>query len=249
MRTLDAQFVDRAQIILLSARGDDEHVAVEECTFPEPLAAAEEEYSAFSPLRHGTGAVIVIIEHEEIVLRMMGEDFLLAGLIDLDGAVAHDMVRRHVQYSRDMRIEALGGLELIAGYLGHRAALAAYAQDLVTERRADVAAHADLIIQGLHQEPEQRHGRGLAIRARHSVDWSLRKAPGHLDLAHDLDAALQSFLHERDAHRHHRRKQHDIHARQQRSLLLSEDDLDAEGTKLLQIEFNILFGLGIAQND
>ena len=216
MRSLDAEFIRAAELMLLTLPADDDeavtHAAAHKDTLLEFFPAAEVADLRLRARLHAARLLVVVVEDDVIVPRLLAEDALLHGLVDLHRAVAHDVVRRHIEQRRDVRVEVLRRLHLVTRDLRRDAAALADAQGLLRQRHTDVAADADLVVMRLEQESEQRRRRRLAVRARHRADRRLRNVIGELHLAHDADALRVGRLDERDAHRHGRRDDDRIHA-------------------------------------
>ena len=232
VRPLDAELIRMAELVFLPLPADDDeavlHITAHEDALFEFLAAAEVADLRHRARLHAARLLVVVVEDEIVVRRLLAEEALLHGLVDLHRAMAHDVVRRHVEHGRDMRVEVLRRLHLVARDLRRDAAALADAHGLLRQRHADVAADADLVVMRLEQQAEERRRRRLAIRARHRTDRRLRDVIGELHLAHDADALFISGLDQRDAHRHGRRDDDRIHALEQALLLWAEGKRNAE---------------------
>ena len=163
-----------AELVFLPLPADDDeavlHITAHEDALFERFATAKIADLRLGALFHAAHLLVVVVEDEVVVLRLFAEDALLHGLIDFHRAVAHDVVRRHIEHGRDMRVEVLRRLHLVARDLRRDAAAPADAQGLLRQRHADVAADADLVVMRLEQQAEERRRRRLAIRARHRAD-------------------------------------------------------------------------------
>ena len=246
---LDLQLIHPAELRRLSLPADGQYTILDKSALRQSLLTAEKENRTGSTLRHRTGMGVIIIEHKIIVLRLLRKQLFLHLLVDLQRPVAYHVVRRHIEHRSDLRMEIMGCLQLITGNLRHHTALTADAHDLITEWNANIAAYADLLVQRLHEQSQQRHRRCLAIGSGYSIDRCLGETPGQLDFADDLDAALHRLLYQRNGDRHRRRNEYRVHAVKQRKILLAALQLHPAVTQWLQVVFDIRFLFCIAQND
>ena len=135
-----------------------------------------------------------------MIRRLHLEQSSLRSRIGLETFVSVEMVRRDVEQHRDVAIEALRQVDLVARQLEHIDP--AFGQRILGEdRQTDVAAHRRRNACGLENVVDERGRRRLAVGAGDPDDLVRRKlGPGageQLDVADDFDSGLAGALRDR----------------------------------------------------
>ena len=105
----------RDEDVFHTVPSDDKHpICTDKCPLCQLFFAAEKAYPARRTRRHTARLRVVRIQHEEVLRRLRGKEFLLHCLIDLHRAVADDVIRRHIQFSDDVRVKMCRCLHLVA---------------------------------------------------------------------------------------------------------------------------------------
>ena len=154
MLALDAQLLHCAQRVALPLPADGQAAFMHESALSELLRGAEIADAAQRALLHAARARIVVVQHEEILCRLLGKELLLHRLIDVHGLVTDDVVWCHVEHCRYMRVEMMRRLHLEAGDLRHDAAIRPDFQCRLGKGYADVTRKANLLLRitRLHEQ-------------------------------------------------------------------------------------------------
>ena len=193
------QFVRPNQLCLLSLFLAADDTVLEVIAVVEQLGAREEDHLRLQilPLTEGAEHLVVVVQHEEIIDRLVRADVLLDPDIVLHRMMAVQMIRRDVCDCGDMRVEADDGLELETRRLEHRNRLLRGLQRDFRIGEADVADRKAVPERALHDGAGQRRGRGLAVRAGNGQKLSLRNLEAELNLRPELNLLVGQLPHKR----------------------------------------------------
>ncbi len=161
------------------------HLALRRRTAAEgdaPPAAAE--------VGAGERRVVGVVDGE-VVVALVGEDAQLRRQVGVEVAVAVEVVGREVEEDAALGGEVRGVLELEAGGLADHRRVGLQPAGQRGERRADVAGDGDRLARRAVDVPEQLDRRRLAVGPGDGEEAIGDRPPGQLELADDVEPALQ----------------------------------------------------------
>ena len=171
-----------------------------------------------------------------VVRRLALEDPQLRVRVLLERAVAVEMVRLDIEQDGDARLQRLDVLELKGGELADDPGVL---RDRIHERRqraADVPRDLDLAASGAKHRAQKLRRRRLAVRPGDAEQRVRKEAGAELDLAPYGELALARAADQRRFARDARALDDEIDPLEQRLLLASEVDFDAQLAEPSRVE-------------
>ena len=130
------------------------------------LPAAEPGHAAAGTDRKAAGNLVILVQHQQAVRSLVGEDVLLGGDVLLHRFVYVQVVRGQIGDHRDIRA-LLHGHQLKRRQFQHGHVLWHHPVHVGQQRFADVASHIDALPRRFQQLGNDRSGGGLSVAASH----------------------------------------------------------------------------------
>ena len=134
---------------------------------------------------------IVAIQNRPVVAVLHAEQTRLGAAVLVEILVAIEMVLGEVEMYADVRLEALGALELVARDLGHHRV--EFAPGRLDQRRAEIAADENAPSRGLENFADERRHRALAVGAGDRDDRRGDETAAQFQLANHRDSPAVGF--------------------------------------------------------
>ena len=218
----DADFgcADERQIDAVSAV--DHHAVPHEHALRHLAAAGEVQAGRGRERVHGAHLGVVVVEHGEILGRLVLKHLALGGDVVVHRAEVIEMVGRDVAAGGRARMECGAALELQRRRFGHDHIAGNGLLRVLGDGDADVAEHERAEPARLEQLAGQRGAGGLTVGAGDADEIRLGVPVSQLDFGQHLDAQLPRAHDEGRAHGDDRAGDQHLHAVQQRHRILPE---------------------------
>ena len=154
--------------------------------------------------RHIAHHRVVIVQHRDVVFRLVVENLALGSDIVLHRAKVVKMVFRNVANARSARMEMHIALELQPRRLRDDDVANTRFQRVFGDRHADVAKHKRVSSAVFEDFARQRGAGRLAVGSGDADKLRVAKPIAEFDLADDLDSPLFGGAHKRYRHRNNR---------------------------------------------